>query len=260
MNSSPLRLKNTRNWFAAGLEVQQAMNTLSDGAFKLFMYICLNARRDSGILCTTQTELAQNLKKSHGTIRKHLREMETTGICSQNYFTNSPVGQGTIQISSSYWPYETGATEPTPTDAEDVFVCNVRKALAERACVRPSFSTADEVLARHWFGRGVSIERIRQVILLGCSRKYVSWRNNQAHGPISSLAYFEPILDEVEHEKIDPDYWGYLQLRIHRHEKLWIESHDKKAMSETGTNAQHDGGAIAELQGAADQLLKSQPA
>lgn len=258
MNSSPLRLKNTRNWFAAGLEVQQAMNALSDGAFKLFMYICLNARRDSGILRTTQTELGRNLKKSLGTIRKLLREMETTGICSQNRFTNSPVGQGTIQISPPYWPYETGTAEPAPTEPADVFVCDIRKALAERACVRPSFSTADEVLARQWFSRGVSIERIRQAILLGCSRKYVSWRNNQAHGPISSLAYFDPIIHEIEHQKIDPDYWGYLQFRIHRFEKLWIESHQKKTMSEPGTNSQQD--SAAEFQGGADQLSKSQPA
>ena len=45
MNSSSLRLKNARNWFAAGVEVQQALEFLSDGAFKVFMYICLNAER-----------------------------------------------------------------------------------------------------------------------------------------------------------------------------------------------------------------------
>jgi hypothetical protein len=44
-NSSPLRLKNGRNWFAAGVEVQRALELLSDGAFKVFVYICLNAER-----------------------------------------------------------------------------------------------------------------------------------------------------------------------------------------------------------------------
>ncbi len=241
MNSFPYRLKNTKGWFAAGLEVQQAMNVLSDGAFKLFMYVCMNARRDTRILRTTQTELARNLNKTHGTIRKLLREMETTGVCCENRFKRSPVGQGTIQISPSYWPYETGDAEPVPTDDADIFVSEVRKALAERACIRQSFSTADEVLARRWFSQGTPIERIRQAILLGCSRKYVSWRNNPAHGPISSLAYFEPIIDEVEHQKIDPDYWGYLQFRIPRFEKLWIESHRKKEISDSGTNAQEEG-------------------
>jgi hypothetical protein len=237
MNASPLKLKNTRNWFAAGLEVQQAMNTLSDGAFKIFMYVCLNARRDSGILRTTQTELARNLKKANGTIRKLLQEIETAGICCQNRFTNSPVGQGTIQIAPAYWPYETGARESPPNSAEDAFVSDVKKALAARACVRQSFSTSDEVLARQWFSQGIPLERISQAILLGCSRKYVSWRNNSAHGPISSLAYFDPIIHEIEHQKIDSDYWGYLQFRIQRHEKLWIESHQKESQSEPGVHA-----------------------
>ena len=76
MNSSPLRLKNARNWFAAGVEVQQALETLTDGAFKVFMHICLNAERSTGVLHTTQVELARNLKKSHGSIRKYLVEME----------------------------------------------------------------------------------------------------------------------------------------------------------------------------------------
>jgi hypothetical protein len=232
MSSSPLRLKNPKNWFAAGLEVQQAMNTLSDGAFKIFMYVCLNACRDSGILRTTQPELARNAKKTNGTIRKLLHEMENAGICCQNRFTNSPVGQGTIQIAPSYWPYKTDVPESASDSAADVFVSDVKKALAARACVRRSFSTADEVLARQWFSQGVPLERIKQAILLGCSRKYVSWRDNAAHGPISSLAYFDPIVQEIAGQKIDPDYWGYLQFRIQRYDKLWLESHQQKALSD----------------------------
>jgi hypothetical protein len=237
MNSSSLRLKNARNWFAAGLEVQKAMNVLSDGAFKIFMYICLNARRDSGILRTTQTDLARNLKKTKNTIRKLLHEMEAAGIFCQNCFSNSPVGQGTVQIAPSYWPYEGNPAEsPSPSNAADAFVSDVKKSLAARACVRRSFSTADEVLARQWFSQGIPLERIKQAILLGCSRKYVSWRNNAAHGPISSLAYFDPIVQEIEDQKIDPDYWGYLQFRIQRYDRLWIESHQEKAESELGNS------------------------
>lgn len=227
MSSSPLKLKNAKGWFAAGLEVQRALEILSDPGFKLFIYICLNARRDTGILHTTQTELAQNLKKSHGTIRKCLREMESAGIC-QNRFNNSPARRGTVQINHSYWPYESESIQPDPEDAANAFVTEIRKLLAERACVRRSFSTADEVLARQWFSSGVPLERIGQAILLGCSRKYVAWRNNQAHGPISSLRYFEPILEEIAQKKIDPDYWGFLRFRMPRHEKLWIESHRKQ--------------------------------
>ncbi len=115
MNTPALRLKNARGWFAAGAEVQKALEILSDGAFKVFVYVCLNARRDTGVLHTTQTELAQNLKKSHGAIRKYLHEMETTGIC-RSHFGHSPAGRGTVQITEAYWPYERGErrmTQPT---------------------------------------------------------------------------------------------------------------------------------------------------
>ena len=108
MNSSPLRLKNARNWFAAGMEVQQALETLTDGAFKVFMHICLNAERDTGVLHTTQVELARNLKKSHGTIRKYLVEMEKAGICG--IVSATVLGtRGSVQISPPYWPYESEA-------------------------------------------------------------------------------------------------------------------------------------------------------
>ena len=45
MSKDPLILKNPRGWFAAGAEVQKAMELLSDGAFRLFIYLCLNARQ-----------------------------------------------------------------------------------------------------------------------------------------------------------------------------------------------------------------------
>jgi len=235
MNSSPLRLKNARNWFAAGMEVQLAIETLTDGAFKVFMHICLNAERSTGVLHTTQVELARNLKKSHGSIRKYLVEMEKAGI-SQISFSNSPRTRGFVQISPPYWPYESKA-EHTTDDVADRFVSEIRTMLQERACVRSSFSTADEVLARQWFNAAVPLERIRQAILLGCARKYVAWRNNPAvQGPISTLRYFTPIIEEIAQQKLEPDYWEFLRARIQRHEKLWIEKHQEELQPGANTN------------------------
>jgi hypothetical protein len=142
MSSSSLRLKNARNWFAAGMEVQLALETLTDGAFKVFMHICLNAERSTGVLPTTQVELARNLNKAHGTIRKYLGEMERAGIC-RNSFSNSPAVRGSVQISPPYWPYESEAEYKTDDDA-DRFISEIRTMLQERACVRSSFSTADD--------------------------------------------------------------------------------------------------------------------
>jgi hypothetical protein len=237
MSSSPLRLKNARNWFAAGMEVQLALETLTDGAFKVFMHICLNAERKTGILNTTQVELARNLNKSHGSIRKYLVEMEKAGII-RNSFSNSPRTRGSVQVSPPYWPYE-GEAENQPDDGTDRFVSEIRTMLKERACVHSSFSTADEVLARQWFHAAVPLDCIRQAILLGCARKYVAWRNNPAlHGPISTLRYFAPIIEEIAQHKLDPDYWQFLRARIQRHEKLWIEKHQDELQS--GANSHGD--------------------
>jgi len=240
MNSSPLRLKNERNWFAAGAEVEQALEILSDGAFKVFMHICLNAKRETGILHTTQVELARNLKKSHGTIRKYLGEMARGCVC-QNHFSNNPVTRGSVQISPAYWPYERETAQSPTDDSADRFIAEIRKMLSARACVRPSFSTADEILARRWFNTSVPLDRIEQAILLGCARKYVAWRNNQAvQGPISSLRYFEPILEEIGKQKLDPDYWTYLRFRIQRQEKLWIEKHQEENRSASRSKEAED--------------------
>lgn len=251
MNSSPLTLKHRKGWFAAGAQVGQAMRILSDGAFKLFIYLCLNARRDTARLQTTQTEMARNLKKCHGTIRTYLREMETAGIC-RSCFGHNPVGPGTVEIAAPYWPYHRGADQAVP-DAADTFVSEVKTMLEARACVRRSFSTADDLLARQWFRRGIPLERIEQAILMGCGRKYVSWCNNQTHAPISSLYYFESLLDEIERQKIPAEYWDYVRFRLQRMEKLWKESHQKRSEAIAESDIQH--GSPAGAQGVPEALV-----
>jgi hypothetical protein len=216
-----LILKNPRGWFAAGAEVQKAMTLLSDGAFRLFVYLCMNARRDTGVFESSLTQLTKNIERSPHTVRLYLREMQAAGIC-QFHFSHNPLGRGTIEITESFWPYRR-AHEETPADESADFMATIRKILQSRACVRPIQSAADEIQAREWFDRGISLERIEQAILIGCIRKYVSWRNNQTRTLIGSLRYFEPILQELETLKSDPDYWNYLRYRLGRMENQWKE-------------------------------------
>ena len=65
---TPIKLKNPQNWFAAGDEMRRAAILLTDGAFKIFVYICLHAHRGTGTLETNQTELARKLNKSQANI------------------------------------------------------------------------------------------------------------------------------------------------------------------------------------------------
>lgn len=246
MSTTRLILKNPRGWFAAGAEVEKAMTLLSDGAFRLFIYLCLNARRDTGVLESNLNQLARNVKRRRQTVRSHLREMTTAGIC-QFRFSRSSLGRGYVEISEYFWPYLKTAEE-TPANGSATFIAEIKRMLQVRACVRTLLSAADEILARNWFDQGISLERIEQAILLGCIRKYVSWRNNQTRSLVSSLRYFQPILDELKDQKADPEYWSYLRYRLGRMENHWKENYgkssslscDKAQEMESGPTAEHN--------------------
>ena len=232
MSNETLVLKNLRGWFAAGAEVQKAMTLLSDGAFKLFMYLCLNARRDTATLEGSLTQLAKNVKKGQHTLRLYLREMEAFGICRFR-FGHSPVGNGFVEITEEFWPYQRSVPEPASSDSSE-FVAAIRKMLQARACIKIPGSAADEILAREWFDRGISLELIEHVILIGCIRKYVSWRDNQTRTMIGSLKYFQPVLEEVQGMKADPEYWAYLRYRLTRMENEWRHNRGESASPDPG--------------------------
>ena len=160
---TPLKLKNPKDWFAAGDEVRKAVTLLTDGAFKIYIYICLHAQRNTGTLEINQTELARNIHKSQGNIRKNLRELQNAGVCNVQ-MTQSRHVKGIIEITPEYWPYDRGSSEP-PQEAEAAYIAAVKKLLSARACVRPSFSVADERLAREWFERGIPLDLVEQTIL-----------------------------------------------------------------------------------------------
>jgi len=234
--SAGLILKNEKGWFAAGAEVEKALEILSDGAFKLFISLCLLARRDQGVLQISQLELAKNLKKGTQTIRHYLQEMEKAGVCRLSGFEPKPFCRGLIEITDEYWPYER-LQSAAQTEAGDEFTAAIHRLLDQRACIRKSsFSTADAILARQWLARGVTLEQVEHAILLGCTRKYVAWRNHQGQAPIASLRYFEPVIEELETVAVSPMYWEYIRSRMERMEKLWIQAHRPQAPPDNGSS------------------------
>jgi hypothetical protein len=227
-----LTLKHEKGWFAAGVEVENALKTLTDGAFKLFVHLCLVAPRETGVLETSQSELARTLHKSTGTIRKYLQEMQEQGLCRLSGFLPVPYCRGRIEITDQFWPYHRNSTASPTHTVGDESLDQVRRLLEERSCVAVSFSTADQILARKWLEDGVSIERIEQAILLGCARKYVAWRNHHDSTPIRSLHYFEPVLEEIDRLEVSTDYWKYVRSRMRRVERLWEQSQNRKQTME----------------------------
>jgi hypothetical protein len=231
MNTPALVLKNPKGWFAAGAEVEKALTLLSDGAFKLFVYLCLNARRDTATLQTTQTELALRLKKGPGAIRQYLSELQTQGVC-RSHFSRSPAVRGQVEILEPYWPYHK-ASQSKPDERAEKFVAAVKQLLQARPCVQSAFSTSDEILAHHWFQHGLSLERIEQAILLGCVRKYASWRNNPRQGPIRSLHYFQSVIEELDQQNVGLDYWKMNITLAPAKERRYSAGHEKPKSFQT---------------------------
>lgn len=230
MNTERLTLKNPRGWFAAGVEVEKAMAVLSDGAFRLFIYLCLNARRDNGVLENSLTQLAESTGRGKNSTRKYLREMTDAGICCFR-FSHNPMGEGSIEISEAFWPYVKTAEE-SPVNEVEEFTAEIRKMLQARACVRSLLSAADEIQIRNWFDKQISLKLIEQAIQLGCVRKYVSWRNNQTRSLINSLSYFQPIIEELKDQKLDSEYCNYIRYRLGRMENYWKEKYGKTLSTE----------------------------
>jgi hypothetical protein len=232
MNSRKLR--DPRGWNAGLIKALE----LPDGPFKLYVWLRLNARIDTGSLETSQSDMSHALKKARGTIRANLQTLEQAGVCRMK-FTRDPQGRGWIEITGDYWPYERGSNSQTDDPELRSYLDQIQKILAERACIRTPLSTADELLARQWHEQGVTIEHIRQAVLMGCGRKYVSWRNGAARTQIGSLAYFQPILAEVKGHQASAEYWNYTRDRIIRIEKLWISGKNpdrsERVIAETKT-------------------------
>jgi chromosome segregation and condensation protein ScpB len=215
-----LVLKQSTGWFAAGWSFAEAMTTLSDAAFKLFVWLCLNADRYTGRIRITVAEMAQALGKSEGEIETACDELVERGVCH---------GGTDLEIVDRYWPYEKQPRESGPQE----YVAQVRKLLSEPACIRCRFSVADEKLARDLYQRGVSLARVEHAIRLGCARKYATLLSNPAVVmPIASLSYFTAVIDEVIHESNTSDtYWAYIRRKAITLEREWMS----RSQSRTGT-------------------------
>jgi hypothetical protein len=215
MSTARLTLKQPTGWFAAGWEVAQALAVLSDGAFKLYIYICLQADRHTGRARIELTGLARVLRKTPDLIEADLGELDRAGVCE-------PCGDG-IEIRDPFWPYHKQTAVAAGNSQAD-FVRQAREAFLKRACVRSTFTAADEKLALNLCQRGVSLDQLRRAIWLGCARKYMAMLNGQTRVPISSLAYFATLIDEVSQPEVAASYWEYVRGRMEEWEKRWLQT------------------------------------
>jgi hypothetical protein len=146
------------NWFAAGPEVQRALLSLSDGAFRLYFYLCLNASRRTGRISISYADLANTLERSRRSISSHFNELRRQGICviqpavNQHHCTE-------VEIADEYWPYTKEITGIQPSKGEE-YLARIKSFLSARACIRCAFTAADQKFAAELLARDVALDQI----------------------------------------------------------------------------------------------------
>jgi hypothetical protein len=221
-----LRLKRSAGWFAAGQEMAVALALLSDAAFKLYVFLCLNVDRHSARMVWEPMELANLLQRDRQSVTEALEELCRCQVCMRHPDAEGRIALDrlSVEICDRFWPYEKPPVEEYGID-QNRYVQQVRQMLSGPACVRVNFSSADERLAAIFYRRGISLVHLQRAIWLGCARKYVALLNapENADMLITSLNYFSALVDEVAETLVSEDYWKHMQSKLPRLERMWLD-------------------------------------
>lgn len=220
MSESRLTLKHPTGFFAAGSEMKDALALLSDGGFKLYVYVCLHADRRTAQLRFRMAELAHAIGHSTRSLTTYLEELRRVEV-GLVYRAANQHEVGRIEIRDRFWPYQKQTLATSEDPEQTLFVSRVRGLFLEPACVSSTFSAADQKLAADWYQSGVALDQIQRAILMGCARKYVALFNHAHGSPITSLQYFTALVQEVAAMELNLNYWRYLEARVRKMETQW---------------------------------------
>ena len=216
-----LRLKRPAGWFAAGQEMAAALPLLSDAAFRLYVFLCLHVNRHSARMIWEPMEVANLLQRDRQSVTAALEELCRREVCLRYPLA---LDRLCVEICDRFWPYEKPPVEAVGME-ENSYVQQVRQMLSLPACVRVSFSGADERLAAALYRRGIPLVQLQRAIWLGCARKYVALLNGSENAPmlVTSLNYFSALIDEVAASSAGEDYWKHMRNKVNQLERMWLE-------------------------------------
>jgi hypothetical protein len=223
-------LKEPSGWFAAGASFRQALANLSDGTFKLFAHICLEADRRTGRYEAVQGELARAIGKSRRIVGKYVEELEAKRVCSVRRGLNQ-YARTSFEIRDEYWPYYRAESETANDLAHNAYVDAIRRSFVSIGCTVGKFSSGDAQYAEELRRGGIPLELVQDAMLMGACRKYVSWLNGGSTEPIGSLRYFEGLIAEIRERPLPAGYREYLQRKIEQVAKAWAKESAKMPKS-----------------------------
>ena len=74
----------------------------------------------------------------------------------------------------------------------------------------------DRLLAAQLFQRGVPLMAVENALVLAAARRLARPADAPPLGTIRSLAYFSPVIEEVQQMQVGPDYFQYIRRQIAR--------------------------------------------
>ncbi len=105
--------------------------------------------------------------------------------------------------------------EQNPT-SQNEYVRRVLDAYRKTPGTTGTVRRPDRLLAAQLHQRGVPLAAIENALVLAAARRLVRPAGSAPLGTIRSLAYFLPVIDEVLHLPVNPDYFRYLRQKIER--------------------------------------------
>lgn len=93
-------------------------------------------------------------------------------------------------------------------------------------------SASDQWLARRFHDEGIPLNVVETALLLGSLRRLIRPEDAPRLSPIRSLAYFRPVVDELQAHPAPASYLDYLRLKLHQTAKTLPADVQKSTFSD----------------------------
>ena len=217
-NNRKLRLKKNKGWFPAGESFLNAMSVLSDRTFKLFVFVCLSADRETATYTASFARLAAVLGRSRHAVDAYLAELQDKRVCLVSHV---PYVGITFRVMDPYWPYEGVGGDPVIQTNDGPYVEAVRNLFLGLGCTSGRFGPPEVGEAHNLEKRGITLNELEDAMIVGACRKYASWLSNGPSDPIASLRYFESLIEEIRERPFPPGYREHLRMEVKKLTDQW---------------------------------------
>jgi hypothetical protein len=122
--------------------------------------------------------------------------------------------------------------EMNPPETSASYVASVVTLYLEMPDTPMRLSASDQWLARHFYQEGVPLETVETALLLGSLRRLIRPTDALFLSPIRSLAYFRPVIEELQEQPAPEIYRDYLRLKLRQAAKTKAADTQKNTFSD----------------------------